>query len=123
MPKKRSAGESLLAQQARNVADRRLREENRTRFYELMTEEYEARGLVYKVRPTPEEAEAQREAERVAKAKAKIVALAESAGLAVLVREPIEEEAAVMANPQFYEEIRRTSDGTEEPVELDRTSL
>ena len=114
---------SKIAQQARNAAEMRLKKEYAEEFTGYMREEHEKRGLTYKPRLTPEERAVRDEALKKAKAAEKIRALAESAGLAVSVGEPTEEEAAVMANPEVSEAIRRTLDGTAESVEMDRGEL
>ena len=114
---------SKIAQAARTAAETRLRQAHKDELAQYMHEEHESRGVTYTPRLSPQERAERDEAARKAKAQAKIVALAESAGLAVSVGEPTDAEAAVMANPEVSEAIRRTLDGTADAVELDRNAL
>lgn len=97
------------AQNASREAARRLREENPERWEALMHEEYGKRGLTWRRRLSAEErAERKAEAEKAA-AVSKIKAMAEKAGVGVLLVDDASIEAKMVA----------AADGTSEGVTMD----
>lgn len=106
-------GSNAKAQAARHAAFKRFIDEDPIKWQQMLSEEYEARGLVYKPRLSAEERKARDDADKKAKAEAQILRLAQKNGIPVVVGKTeaeIEREAALDARSEAEEAARDATD-------------